>query len=184
MNELQREFEAFRPECIWLKQCHYTFQQLFESGQETAQLLHNSAPLFFRDLNNILIEYIFLQVCKITDPAKTGKRSNLTLDFINLELEKNRLFNQELKEYSDEIMRYRSLVQTARNRLVSHLDTDSVLAGESLGRHTSEDVVSFFECLQNYCDTVGWLIGVGPLDFSHPGSSGDVLDLISKLKSN
>ncbi|RCK18713.1 hypothetical protein TH8_21720 [Thalassospira profundimaris] len=184
MDQLSTEFKAFRIECIWLKQCHFTFNQMFESDQETAQLLHETAPLFFHDLNHILIEYIFLQVCKITDPAKAGKRSNLTLPFLNQQLENQNLLTEEIKRYSDEILRYRSLVQTARNRLVSHLDMKSVLAAESLGLHSSEDVVCFFECLQKYCDAVGRIVGVGPLDFSHPGCSGDVLDLISKLKSN
>lgn len=183
MQSLQTTFEAFRAECIWLRQCYNTHVDLFESGPKTAQTLHNSAAIFFSDLNRILIEYIFLQACKITDPAGTGKRKNLTILYLNDELKKAGLFHSEIAHHADGILLYRQLIIEARNRLISHLDTATVMKDEPVGAHTIDDVTKFFDHLQNYCDAAGRAIGIGPLDFRSSPGPGDVQDLISLLKS-
>ncbi len=77
-DELQRSFIAFRNECIWLRGCYNTFAALYESGSEVKEVLSAAASSFFSDLNRILLEYCWLQVCKITDPANSSGRDNLT----------------------------------------------------------------------------------------------------------
>lgn len=182
MQSLPKSFEAFRAECMWLRQCYNTHAALFESSEATKQLLHNCSAIFFSDLNRMLIEYIFLQSSKITDPAKTGKRTNLTVSYINNELEKLGYLSPKIRFHADGIMRYREFVIGARNRLISHLDTETAMQDEPVGAHTTDDVTEFFEHLQEYCDAVGRAVGVGPLDFRYSPGQGDVQDLISLLK--
>ncbi|WP_340115609.1 hypothetical protein [Pelagibius sp. 7325] len=181
-EELQRTFIAFREECIWLRNCYNTYAALFESGEDTSRLLHQTAAHFFHDLNRILIEYVILQACKITDPAKFRKRDNLTVATLNIALKRRGLLTEEIREHSKGVMRYRDFLADARNRLISHLDMETVLNMGALGEHSKEDVSSFFDSLQEYCDAVGNVVGVGPLDFRCSPGRGDVIDLVSVLR--
>lgn len=133
MQELQQTFITFREECIWLRNCYNTYQTLFEDEEETCGILCKNAGIFFQDLNRILIDYIFLQVCKITDPEMTGNKRNLTINFINTALEKKQLFSEEINKYSSDILRYRGFLVDARNKLISHLDLQAVSSGEAIG---------------------------------------------------
>ena len=180
--DIRQLFLAFRSQCIQLRTCYNTYTALYESGETVKIIMNSSAPVFFQDLNGILIEYIMLQVCKITDPAKTGGKPNLTCLAVNASLEKTGLMTDEITSHSRGIMEYRKLVKDARNKLISHADLNTVLSGLTLGEHSKEDVEKFFECLQGYTDAVGNTIGVGPLDFRVTAGSGDVLDLIKILR--
>ncbi len=89
---------------------------------------------------------------------------------------------QEIAEFSSGLSRYRDLVKDSRNKLISHLDKETVLSGLTIGEHSEEEVTNFFECLQGYVDAVGNAVGVGPLDFRSSARPGDALDLIKALK--
>ena len=85
-DDLQKTFEAFREQCIWLRCCFNTFQDLYETGDETSELLHSNAAHFFHDLNEILREYVILQVYKLTDRAETRGHANLSVEGMNEDL--------------------------------------------------------------------------------------------------
>jgi len=61
-----------------LQSIHNTFTALFDAGDETSALLAKTAPTFFHDLNSVLIEYWILLVSRLTDPARSTGRENLT----------------------------------------------------------------------------------------------------------
>ena len=138
--------------------------------------------MFFQDINNILIEYIVLQVCKITDPSESAGHTNLTVEGINADLLELELMTDEIADNAKGLLHYRELVKEARNKVISHLDRNTVLAGLELGEHSREEVGRFFECLYGYVDTVGTVVGVGPLDFKTTSGKGDALDLIRALR--
>jgi hypothetical protein len=114
-----------------------------------------TAPHFFHDLNFILIEYCFLQICKLTDPARSFGRENLTVKHINELLEKEMKLTREISQASDGIASYRDLIVDSRNKIISHADKDSILKDGTLGEHQREDVIQFFKCLYSYVDEVG-----------------------------
>jgi hypothetical protein len=179
---IQEMFKAFREQCIWLQCCYNTYSALYESGAETDKLLFDSASLFFHDLNNILIEYCWLQVCKITDPEGKGKRKNLTAESVNSALSNANLMTEEIFKYSEGLFRYRNLIKGGRNKVISHLDKESVLDNQIIGGHAKEEVTAFFENLYGYVDAVGNATGVGPLDFRAVPGPGDAHDLIIMLR--
>jgi hypothetical protein len=180
--DLRQDFIAFRDECIWLRNCYNTFAALFESGDETQRVLRETAGLFFDDLHRILMEYTFLQGCKITDPPESRGRGNLTVKSLNDSLEAEGILTDEIREISKSILLYRDCLKSVRDRRISHLDKEAVLSGQPTGAHKSGDVTAFFENLQAYCDGVGNAVGVGPLDFRCSPGKGDVIDLIAVLR--
>ena len=88
----------------------------------------------------------------------------------------------EITHFSCGLSRYRNLVKDGRNRLISHLDKESVLKDLPIGDHAEKEVTAFFENLYGYVDAVGNSINVGPLDFRTTAGTGDVLDLIKTLR--
>lgn len=142
-----------------------------------------TAPHFFRDLNSILIEYCILQICRLTDPARSCGSENLTVNRINEMLKDENKLTLRISEASNGIASYRDLIVDSRKKIISHADKNVVLSGATLGEHQQEDVTLFFQNLYRYVDEVGNTIRVGPLDFRSTYGSGDVLDLIRYLKA-
>lgn len=177
------QFLALREQCVWLQICYNTYRDLYESGAETQKLLSNSAPLFFQDLNTILIEYCVLLICKITDSVSSNGRENLSILNINHKLSAVNLLTSQITDASDAMLRYRNLIKKIRNHVVSHLDLKTNLNQVLVGEHDENEITLFFENLYTYIDAVGNAVGVGPLDFKSTSGSGDVLDLLRLLRS-
>jgi hypothetical protein len=180
--DLKEVFLAFREQCIWTRTCFNMYFELYESEPEVQDLMRNSAPVFFHDLNEILIDYCLIQISKHLDPKQTCGKTNLTIDYIDSEVEASRAMTQEIKQLSTALSGYKILIKDARNKILSHTDRDAVLSNQQFAAHTKEDVLGFFENLQQYCDAVGEAVGVGPLDFRATPAPGDVLDLLQCLK--
>ena len=70
----------------------------------------------------------------------------------------------------------------ARNKRIAHYDRPSQINGSDLGGTTEAELESFLINLQEYCDKIGRLVGLGPLDFSGGGCAGDELDLLKCLR--
>ncbi len=182
-KELVKKFEHFREECIWLTNCYNLYRNLYEGGESTDGVLDRVAPAFFHDLNRIVVEYIFLQICKITDPAQSKRRQNLTVANLNERLDALGLLTQDLRDLRAELDGYRALIILARNKLISHLDWQAVQEGKTLGEHEAVEVTRFFACLFRYTDLVGEACGVGPLDYSVSACRGDAIDLLRALRN-
>lgn len=181
--QLRETFLVFREQCIWLQTCFDMYAVLYESDEDTTRVMLATAPLFFHDLNSILIEYCRLQVCRLTDPKRSRNRDNLTVEHINELLEAENKLTPEILVIAEALAGYRSLVQDSRNWIISHADKHTLLTGLSIGEHSQEDVSAFFENLYRYVDVVGDAVGVGPLDFRSTSGAGDALDLLRYLKA-
>lgn len=181
-SRISSEFLAFRDQCVWLRTCYSTYEALYDSGNETLELLDKSAPLFFHDLNEILIEYCLLQISKLTDPAESQGRENLTVANINKQLQSQGLLSQEILNASAALDRYRKLIRDSRNRVISHNDKHTALANLPIGAHSESDVIAFFDNLYAYVDAVGNAVGIGPLDFRTNAGPGDAHDLLRLLR--
>lgn len=183
-SDIAKEFETFREQCIWIRSCYNTFQDLYDSGYETTELLRDAAGWFFHDLNIVLQEYCLLQIGKLTDQANIGGRDNLTVSYIDNLLEANNLMTDDIAVYSCHINRLGKKLKPVRNRMLAHNDRKTLLANEPMPTfETSEGAEKFFLYLQKYTDEVGRVIGVGPLDYSASNGAGDVQELIMKLRN-
>ena len=181
-KQLQDEFLELREACIWLQSCYNIFNHLYNSGDETEALLRKSAAWFFTDLNRILQEYFLLQARKITDPATSLGRENLSIPNLNSKLLSEGLLSKEIEDLSAQLLDYRELIRLANNRVIAHHDKETVLAGTILGTHSANKVDSFMNNIRAYTDAVGHATGIGPLDHKTLAARGDVLDLLRQLK--
>lgn len=180
-NDLEEAFLTFREQCIWLQTCFNIHAALFESDEKTSDVLSSTAPQFFHDLNLILVEYCLLQVCRLTDPARSAGKDNLTVEYINSLLQDEGLLTSEILDASNGLSLYRSLINDSRNWIISHADKRALLDSLPIGEHSEADISVFFENLYRYVDSVGTVVGVGPVDFRTTSGAGDSLDLLRHL---
>src|SRR5207248_3308038 len=96
-----------------------------ETDQQTLDLYTSVAPLCFGDLNRILVEHLILQFSKITDPARTGKKFNLTTNYVVEELPWPDDVRQRLSAANDRLMAFRKYIEPARSRRIAHVDLPS-----------------------------------------------------------
>jgi hypothetical protein len=180
---LRKAFLRFRDECIWIGGCFEMFGAVFRPPHQPADLLNRTAPLFFSDLQRILIEYWFLQACRITDPAGSGDRESLTVDNLNRQLRAEGLLTRSIEKAAAGVQRYRRFVANARNKRVAHFDKRAALSRRTKGAHKEKEVAAFLEHMQVYCDEVGRAVGVGPLAFMSTSGPGDAIDLLVFLRA-
>ena len=182
-DELQREFETLRNQAIYLIKTFNTYNDLFEASDEVERVLRKSAESFFGDINMIMIEYMTLVVCRLTDPPKTSGKPNLTIQHMNELLRENNFLTPEIETLSDSIMAYRELLEPVRNKILAHMDRDTYIHNLALGGHSKEEVAQFFENdLLQYFEKVAEAIGVTPLGYLNTRGSGDALNLRKTLK--
>jgi len=147
------DVEAFCSFCVSLRSTYLHFQILFEEGGELRrQLVQSTAPVFFGDLNQMLIEHLILQICKITDPEESFRQKNLTIKFLinNSDFSSAAEESQKLRSLADSIHAFRDKIVIARNKLIGHLDRVSVLDGNSLGGTDKDSWGQFWLDLQEF----------------------------------
>ena len=179
---LQDEFIKLRGQAIWLRQTVNTLNYLFDSGPETERLLRESADLFFGDLNTMMQEYAILLVCRLTGPAQSFGKANLSTQRFTALMRQRGCLTSEIERLDASLTAYGELLKPARNKIIAHSDLEVHVDDISLGAHGEEVMVKFFENLQAYFDAVGNAVGVGPLDFRHTSGPGDAIDLVRKLE--
>ena len=181
-DALQDEFFKLRDEAIWLRQTVNTFNYLFDSDPKTERILKESAGPFFGDLNTMMHEYTILVICRLTGPARSSGKDNLsTRRFTNL-MREARCLTPEIERLDARLREYGELLKPARDKIIAHSDLEVHADATVLGSHEEGQMEQFLEDLQAYFDAVGNAVGVGPSDFRHMPRAGDVIDLVRKLE--
>ena len=181
-DALEEEFIKLRDQAIWLRQTINTFNYLFDSDPKTERILRESADLFFTDLNTMMQEYAVLLVCRLTGPAESFGRANLSTQRFTALMREKGWVTPEIEALDASLTAYGELLKPARNKIIAHSDLEVQIEDISLGAHGEEVMLGFLENLQAYFDAVGNAVGVGPLDFRHTPGPGDVIDLVRTLK--
>jgi hypothetical protein len=169
------DVEAFCTFCVSLRSFWRHYQIVFEGTDLQRELLQKMAHTFFRDLNQLLVEHLILQICKITDPEESMGRKNLTVKFLlnNSDFSTTPSDLDKLRRLSDNMHQFRAKIVPARNKLIGHLDRESVLLGQPLGgadesewQHFWLDLQDFLQIIhKRYIDADGhfYLNGIGQL---------------------
>jgi hypothetical protein len=152
-NVTAADVSAFSDFCASLRYYWWHYHILFEGSDLQRELLLSIAPKFFSDIRDLLNEHLILKICKITDPEEsTGGRKNLTAKF----LVKNSDFStaptelDKLKKISESMHKFRDKIVPARNKLIGHLDRESVHLGQLLGGADVDEWHRFWRDLQDF----------------------------------
>jgi AbiU2 len=172
----KKAVKKFCDQVFWLRIVRHIYEELFEK-EDSRTLMEKTAPSFFADLNTILLNYLLLEFVKVTDPPKSGKKENFTVDNLFMSIDWPPGVRERLKLLSKETNAFRSYVLEARNKLLAHTDKEAFLAEKTLGAFPRGEDEAFLKALEEICDITheacfGRIFGQMVL-----AAPGDVIDL-------
>ena len=154
MDDQTEVLHEFAKICWQLKIEHDLFCSLFDRGRSQADLLQRTAPFLFGDVYAIMRNQLFLGFCRITDPAGSGKRTNLTTNFIVEQLPWSPEVRAKLAEVNGRLMKFRKFVEPARSRRIAHMDLRGQMEKETLGAFPAGADKLFFRDLAEFLNTL------------------------------
>jgi hypothetical protein len=160
---------------------HHTYKELFED-EDAHILMENTANSFFSDLNTILHHYILLEFAKITDPAKTGKNENFTIDNLIESIDWPEDILSTLTSLSDKAKKFRDYLIEARHKLLAHMDKGVHLNGKNIGGFPEGEEELFLQTLKEICETTHKACFDTIYGDIAVAKEGDVQDLKKTLK--
>ncbi|EJL7002277.1 hypothetical protein O1B18_003515 [Vibrio cholerae] len=131
MNQkLEKSIRKLLDDASYLHYRWELYKQLFASNSHRVDIINKTAPNIFVEFELLIIDYIVLEFSKLTDPAKSGKNKNLTLEFLVSEVSRIdgcEALSQKLRTILDEINRHASIFRKIRHKKVAHSDLVTLL---------------------------------------------------------
>ncbi len=153
MTTAAKDIEIFTDHCVFMRSVYLHARTLFETcTTDDKALMASAANTFFGDLSMVLTEYLILQVCKITDPARDFKKNEnhtLALMLEHCDLSSDPQTAAQFGRLYDNIQAFSGKLRLARNKLISHSDRLSILASQTLGAATPQEWDQFWLDLQD-----------------------------------
>jgi hypothetical protein len=177
---------VFADNCVFMRSIYLHGRTLFElSSAEDKERMSKTAGTFFGDLNRMFIEYMILQVCKITDPARDVRGSdNHTVAFLLSKYDSGGDCAKKatLDALNDRLQRFRRKLLPARNKLISHSDRAAILAGAALGGAPQTDWDQFWLDLQDVVCIIYERVFGRPFYINGVAMLSDADELLKALK--
>ena len=153
MTEAQKLLHEFYNICVEARCDFDLYRSMYENNPQQTELCVNYAPYFFNDLNRIIIRMLVLQICRITDPTGSGKKANLTTNYILHNLQWPSGVQQQLAHLNGLLMTFRAKLEPARSKRIAHTDLHSqVSQRDPMGRFDKGEDAKFFADLQSFYD--------------------------------
>jgi len=161
-EKAKKEFEAFF-NIAWdarHKFCLYTI--LYEQSEDRIKLLNESASEFFGVLQEMWHEHILLDICRLTDPCE-GR--NLTIDYFICRYKHEFSCEEEtqVKEIMNLIESFRNRNKKPRNKILTHIDKETVLSNKPLGGLTAAEIregKQMCEMIEQFYDNLEKIINI------------------------
>ena len=143
MTMTKDDVAIFADYAVYVRSVYMHGRTLYEISDDADKaIMAGVAPVFFGDLNKVLIEYVILQVCKITDPARDirGNENHTTGFFVaaadfSSEPDKGR----RLVVLHASMQRLREKLKPARDKVISHLDRNAALSKPIMGAASKDE---------------------------------------------
>jgi hypothetical protein len=126
-DDLGEQYAALYGEFFLLRSNWAAYAELFGTRPERIDLLNQAAPVFFRMVQDTLLEVTLLHIARLTDPTKSGKeKENLTI--LNLpELISQPEIKEVVTNLTNIAVKKAEFCRDWRNRRIGHRDLDLYL---------------------------------------------------------
>lgn len=153
MIDPKRVLNEFYNLCVEARCDFDLYRSVFEDHPKSTQLCVDCAPYFFNDFGRIITRYLVLHICRLTDPAGTGSKTNLTTNYIVNELPWPDAVRNQLVQFNDLLIAFRTKVEPARSKRIAHIDLHNQISRlEAMGKFNRGEDVKFFADLQSFFD--------------------------------
>jgi|SRR6267143_192490 len=149
-------FESLQEDVLWLHAKWKVYRQLFGTSEKRIAILNDFAPDFFQIVHDGLIYDVLLTISRLTDPAESVKKENLTLDRLVLMMKENvdQQFVDSLKSNLRALKGDCQPFRDIRNRRIAHNDLGTALDYHpnplpGVSREMIENVLKSFRSLLN-----------------------------------
>ncbi|WP_369981981.1 hypothetical protein [Xanthomonas bundabergensis] len=99
------------------------YRQLFGTDSETVYLLNRTAGLFFKIVQDEIWDSVLLGISRMTDPPKTGKSKNLTIQSLPA-LISDPVLKGEIADLCAHAVAAAEFAREHRNKRIAHQDHD------------------------------------------------------------
>ena len=127
-SDLLSAFEAIEDDVLWLHAKWKIYRQLFAKSERRINLLNDFAPDFFQVVHDSVLYDIFLTISRLTDPAETWGKKNLTFQRLIRMLEADG--RQELVNKLTPVLKTAEkkceAIRPWRNKWIAHKDFGTV----------------------------------------------------------
>jgi len=122
-------YDELCTEVVWLHARWKIYRQLFAESPKRIELLNECASTLFFVIKDLLIGEVQVTLSKLTDPASTGKKENLSLERLQAEIDA--LGDQALATHTQAILadlqKACAPFRVWRNKRLAHLDLSTAL---------------------------------------------------------
>lgn len=174
-------YNALSKEVTWLHGRWICYRQLFAESERRIEMLNECASTFFFFIQDVLIGEVQVCLSKLTDPAKTGRHDNLSLEQLQLRLEQygDTKLAKSNRITLDSLLREAAPFRAWRNKQLAHLDLLTAMKATpnplpDVSRQMIEDSLSL---VRQYLNTIEHHYNDSEIGYEHfiMSSDGDAL---------
>lgn len=153
-NEIREAYASLSYDVVYLHHKWKVIRELYVSGETVIELLNRTAPGFFRICKDVLVDDLFLSVRRLTDPKQTGKKQNLTLEYLaaSIDATKYPQLRSDVERLLLECERRCDFAREHSNKRIAHNDLSTKLKVQPLSVPTTahvEDALQSVRALMN-----------------------------------
>ncbi len=139
--------------------------ELFDNNPRHTELMKSIASCELKRLSVISQEYSLLQIIKLHDKAVMNGNINLGIDYVLTFGGWSDSVRDSLEALKKELDDFASQLHGVRNKILSHYDLQTILAGAPLGMFADGSAEKYFEALQEFVNIVHNQVVGGPYPF-------------------
>ena len=133
-SEVRKLFWTLHKEVLYLFYRWKIYGQLFGSGGDNLNLLNQSGSNVFALLQNLIMDDVFLTLCRLTDPVQTSGHKNLSLRYLlgKIGATLPDTLRKDLKRKLARLDKTNKNIRDHRRRRIAHLDLRYATEAEAL----------------------------------------------------
>jgi hypothetical protein len=167
--------------CDWAHEVWLNHLELFDNNPRLTELENSFAVYELERLYKISHEYSLLQVVKLHDKAVMNDNFTLGIDYVLKYDGWSDSVRSRLEKLAKELDGFADKLRGVRNKILSHNDLATIVAGAPLGEFAKGDDEKYFKALKEFVQTVHEEVNGGPWPTNHFVKS-DVAAFLATIK--